>query len=115
MDSINAGDGNREPILQSLKVIADVGPEIKLVGPESRRLKVRPTKKFNLEVQANDPDFGLSQIDIEIRRSGLVVRKETLLKSEGSDWPADQATADQHGGLQISRRHKDRSSRHRIR
>jgi collagen type III alpha len=77
------GDGNREPILHSMQVIADVGPEIKLVGPESRRQKVRPTSRFNLEVQANDPDFGLSQIDIEIRRSGLVVRKETLLKSEG--------------------------------
>ena len=62
------GDGNREPILHSIKVIADVAPEITLVGPENRRVKVRPTTKLNLEVRANDPDFGLSQIDVEIRR-----------------------------------------------
>ena len=77
------GDGNREPILHTMKVIADVAPEIKLVGPESRRVRVRPTSRLNLEVQANDPDFGLSQIDIEIRRSGIVLRRETMLKSEG--------------------------------
>ncbi len=67
-----------------MKVIADVAPEIKLIGPESRRVRVRPTSRLNLEVQANDPDFGLSQIDIEIRRAGIVVRRETLLKSEGT-------------------------------
>ncbi len=77
------GDGNREPIVHAMKVIADVAPEIKLVGPESRRVKVRPTSRLPLEVQSNDPDFGLTQIDIEIRRSGIVVLRETLLKSDG--------------------------------
>ena len=93
-------DGNREPILHSMKIIADVGPEVTLRGPENRRVKVRPTSRFNLEVQASDPDFGLSQIDIEIRRAGIVVRRETLLKKRRRSGTAGQEVADQHGRLQ---------------
>ncbi len=77
------GDGNREPILHTIKVIADVAPEITLVGPENRRVKVRPNSRLNLEVRANDPDFGLSKIEVEIRRAGIAVRRETLLDEEG--------------------------------
>ncbi len=77
------GDSNPSPIIHSMSVLADVGPELTLVGPESRVLRVMPRSLVNLEVRASDPDFGLSKLTVEMRQNNIRGRSETLLEHAG--------------------------------
>ena len=77
-------DGNEAPAIHSIRVLADLPPEISLTGPDSRYLKVLPRSQINLEIRANDPDFGLSRIALIIKRDGVVIQEKPLLESEGA-------------------------------
>ncbi len=76
-------DGNESPVIRAIKVLADLPPEVSLSGPDSRYLKVLVESQVNLEIRANDPDFGLSRIDLIVKRNGLVIQEKHLLDSEG--------------------------------
>lgn len=74
---------NQRPILQSLKVLADLPPEVSLLGPENRVLKVMSKSQVNLEIRASDPDFGLNTIELSVTQEKTSVRREVLLETDG--------------------------------
>ncbi|MCA9190449.1 MAG: hypothetical protein KDB03_01755 [Planctomycetales bacterium] len=76
------GDGNRDPILHSLKVVGDIPPEVSLMGPPNRILRVMPNSIVNLEVRANDPDFGLTRIDLDVNAPRAQQTQLNLLSAE---------------------------------
>jgi collagen type III alpha len=61
------GDSNIHPVIVPMTVYTDVPPEITLVGPEDRTVRVGPSSRLTLEVRANDVDFGLSKVHLEFR------------------------------------------------
>ncbi|MEZ6152026.1 MAG: hypothetical protein R3C09_18135 [Pirellulaceae bacterium] len=65
------GDSNARPITHKISVLADVPPEVDLLGPDSRVLRVRPKAHVNLEVRASDPDFGLTKLTLNASRDGV--------------------------------------------
>ncbi len=78
------GDSNPRPITHALSVLADVPPEVTLVGPESRLLRVRANARINLEVRASDPDFGLSRLSLKPSRNGVPAPDITLLQTDAA-------------------------------
>lgn len=76
------GDANANPIVNRIEVFADVAPEVDLLGPESRILRVSPTARINLEIRATDPDFGLSSISATVKNRNLLLREASLLKDQ---------------------------------
>ncbi|MEZ6137805.1 MAG: hypothetical protein R3C53_23200 [Pirellulaceae bacterium] len=75
------GDANPRPILHTLNVFADLPPEVTVLGPESRILRVSPTASVNIEVRASDPDFGLTSVHVEVRKNTIPVAKLPVLEA----------------------------------
>ncbi len=77
------GDGNDDPIEYKARVLADVGPEVTVPGPEDRTLRMLAAGQINIEVRAIDPDFGLSRIKLVIKRNNMPLKDVVLLESDG--------------------------------
>ncbi|MCA9132388.1 MAG: hypothetical protein KDA45_04515, partial [Planctomycetales bacterium] len=76
------GDVNPRPITHQVSVQADLPPEVTLVGPESRIVRVRPQSRINLEVRASDPDYGLTKLSLAVSRNNISGRDIPLLNSQ---------------------------------
>ncbi|MEO8269572.1 MAG: hypothetical protein ABI557_07630, partial [Aureliella sp.] len=74
------GDSNARPITHKISVLADVPPEVDLLGPDSRVLRVRRRAQVNLEVRASDPDFGLTKLTLHASRDGVSAPPIVLLE-----------------------------------
>jgi hypothetical protein len=77
-------DANDDPIEYRARVLADVGPEVTVPGPEDRKLRMLATSQANIEVRAIDPDFGLSKIALAIKRNDMPLKDVVLLESDGA-------------------------------
>jgi len=77
------GDANPRPVTHAVNVLADMPPEVTLIGPESRLLRVRANSRINLEIRASDPDFGLSRLSLIPSRNGVTAPDIVLLENEG--------------------------------
>ncbi len=82
------GDANQDPIDYTARVIADVAPEISIPGPDNRTLRMLPTGQVNIEVRANDPDFGLTSLKLKVTRLGMPFKKACC--SKATVWLADR-------------------------
>ncbi len=69
---------NFDPIIYPIRVISDLPPEISIVMPTQSPKNVPINAQQVIEVHASDPDFGLSEIRLEIR-SGMDLIDEPLL------------------------------------
>ncbi|RMF40483.1 MAG: hypothetical protein D6753_11635, partial [Planctomycetota bacterium] len=58
------GDTNPEPILYHLSALADLAPEVQLLGPASRVVRAVADARLRLEVVASDPDYGLTELTL---------------------------------------------------
>ena len=76
-------DANDDPTEYRARILADVGPEVTVPGPEDRILRMLPSSQVNIEVRAIDPDFGLSNITLSIKRNNMPLKDVTLLQSDG--------------------------------
>ena len=76
-------EANPAPIIYSMSVLADLPPEVTLVRPENRVLRVAPTAVVELEVRASDPDYGLSKLKLQVRKNSKVVGETTLIDDAG--------------------------------
>lgn len=85
------GDSNIYPVSRPLKVSADLPPEIELVGPEDRVVKVAPTSRLTLEIRASDPDYGLTKVVLDLRQNQIPSTTRVLL--EGADEGKDPTLA----------------------
>lgn len=77
------GDANLYPIVHKLLVVADVAPEIRLIGPKSRVLRVRPNTRLQLEIRASDPDYGLNEVELSVHKEGSAVASRKILVGDG--------------------------------
>ncbi|MFN3191719.1 MAG: hypothetical protein ACE361_14505 [Aureliella sp.] len=77
-------ESNLRPLVHSLAVLADLPPEVTLVGPDSRMLRVLPNTSFSAEIRASDPDYGLASIKLGVRKNSKLVGEKQLLKSNGA-------------------------------
>lgn len=85
------GDSNIYPVSRPLKISADLPPEIELVGPEDRVVKVAPTSRLTLEIRASDPDYGLTKVVLNLRQNQIPSTTRVLL--EGADEGKDPTLA----------------------
>jgi collagen type III alpha len=77
----SADNENLEPIVYPVRIIADLVPEISIAEPQAILTEVPINSAQRIEVLALDPDYGLKQIDLQIKRGVDVVKNETLWSS----------------------------------
>ncbi|MEM8734920.1 MAG: hypothetical protein AAGG44_11890, partial [Planctomycetota bacterium] len=77
-------ESNLRPLVHSLAVLADLPPEVTLVGPDSRMLRVLPNTTFMAEIRASDPDYGLASIKLGVRKNSKLIAERQLLKDIGA-------------------------------
>ncbi|TWU45468.1 hypothetical protein Q31b_06400 [Novipirellula aureliae] len=73
-----SGQTNPDPIIYPIDVIADLAPEITIVMPQQTPKDLPIDAQQVIEVHAADADFGLSQIELEVRRGIDVVSRPVL-------------------------------------
>ncbi len=73
-----AGQANPDPIVYPIRVIADLPPEVSIVMPRKTPKNLPIDGQQVIEVHAMDPDFGLKQISLEVRRGIDVVAEPSL-------------------------------------
>ncbi|PHQ32517.1 midas domain-containing protein [Rhodopirellula bahusiensis] len=76
---------NSDPIIYPIEVIRDLPPEITIVVPRRSPKPVPLDAQQLFEIHAADVDFGLSEIEIEIRRGIDVIARASLWKSESGE------------------------------
>lgn len=76
-------EGNPDPVVHRASVLADQPPEITLLGPENRTIKVAPDSVVEVEARANDPDFGISKVILQVRKNSKRLGETTLIDAEG--------------------------------
>lgn len=80
-------ESNPHPVVVPLNVYADVPPEVILVGPESRTVRVGPTSRMTLEIRASDADFGLSKVQVAVRASRRPAVSKVVFEQTDLDAP----------------------------
>jgi hypothetical protein len=73
---------NSDPIIYPIEVIRDLPPEITIVVPRRTPKQVPLDAQQLFEIHAADVDFGLAEIEIEIRRGIDVIARASLWKNE---------------------------------
>lgn len=63
-----ADQTNQDPIVYPIEVIEDLPPEVSIVLPRQTPKDVPVIDQQIIEVHAIDPDFGLSRVELQIRR-----------------------------------------------
>ncbi|EMB18056.1 hypothetical protein [Rhodopirellula europaea] len=76
---------NSDPIVYPIEVIRDLPPEITIVVPRRSPKPVPLDAQQLFEIHAADVDFGLSEIEIEIRRGIDLIARASLWKSESGE------------------------------
>ncbi len=84
-----AGQGNPEPIIYPIRVIADLPPDVAIMMPVKSPQDVPIDVQQPFEIHASDPDFGLMQIGLEIR-AGIDLIAEPVLWSDAHDSSGNQ-------------------------
>lgn len=79
--ALDAG-GNSEPnpLFFPLRVTGDFAPEIRLSANSESPLQVSPRGSLAIQLTALDPDFGLANVDVEIRKGSFVLETLKLLE-----------------------------------
>lgn len=72
------GQTNPSPIVYPIRVNADLSPEVTIVMPRQSPKNIPIDAQQIVEIHAADADFGLQQIEIEIRRGIEVLERATL-------------------------------------
>lgn len=86
----SAGQSNPEPIIYPIRVIADLPPDIAIMMPVNSPQDVPIDIQQAIEIHASDPDYGLTQIALEIR-SGIDLIAQPVLWSLDPPDPAKEA------------------------
>ncbi|TWT86044.1 hypothetical protein Pla100_62530 [Neorhodopirellula pilleata] len=79
----DAGQTNADPVIYPIEVIEDLPPEIAIVVPQRSPVDVPIDSVQRFEIHASDVDFGLSEVEVEVRRGIDVIARSTV-------WQPDQ-------------------------
>ena len=74
----SAGQTNPDPIVYPIRVIADLPPEVSIVMPRKTPKNLPLGGQQIIEVHAMDPDFGLKQVALKVRRGIDVIAEPSL-------------------------------------
>ena len=77
----DADQTNLEPIIYPIEIIQDLPPEISIVVPQTSPKDVPIDALQLFEIHASDVDYGLSEIEIEVRRGIDLIARAELWKS----------------------------------
>jgi hypothetical protein len=78
-----SGNTSPDPISYNLKVQADFAPEIQLTATGGQAsLKSSPRGSVALTINALDPDFGLSEVSLEVSKGSLPIEDLKLLEDK---------------------------------
>ena len=72
------GHANKQPNNFPIKVIPDLAPEIQVLNPLEKSTQVPLNGRANIRVQANDADFEISKIELEVERLAQRIFGKTL-------------------------------------
>ena len=86
-----AGQSNPEPIVYPIRVIDDLVPDVAIVVPKQTPKKIPIDAQQVIEIHASDPDFGLTEVGLEIRR-GIDVIARSRLWSDAEGARGNQVT-----------------------
>ncbi|NNE00200.1 MAG: hypothetical protein HKN47_23010 [Pirellulaceae bacterium] len=87
----DTNQSNPDPIVYPIRVIADLPPEVSIVLPRKSPKSMGLELQQLIEVHAMDPDFGLHQVELEIRR-GIDVIKQPVLWSDEAGAKGNRVT-----------------------
>jgi hypothetical protein len=73
---------NADPIEFPIRVTADLAPEIVIAVPETWPKDVPLGSQQLIEVRAIDPDFGLAEVQLRLRRGTRLMQTTTLLQAD---------------------------------
>ena len=59
-----------EPVQNRIEVIPDLPPEIKFLAPEKDEVELPANGRLTLEMRAEDPDFGLTEVTLSGESQG---------------------------------------------
>lgn len=78
-----SGNTSPDPISYNLKVQADFAPEIQLIATGGQSsLQSSPRGSVALTINALDPDFGLSEVSLEVSKGSLPIEDLKLLEDK---------------------------------
>jgi hypothetical protein len=87
----STGQSNSAPTIHRLDVISDLPPEIDVLNPAERRVKLPLDGTLQLEFRARDPDFGLCRLDLEMEVNRRALSPVNLFKeARGVQGPINQ-------------------------
>ncbi len=76
----DAGQTNSDPIVYPIEIVEDLPPEISIVVPQQSPVDVALNGFQNFEIHAADVDYGLAEIELEVRRGIDLIARSSLWK-----------------------------------
>jgi hypothetical protein len=76
------GRTNRDPVKHSITVDPDLSPEAAIVAPQEKIFDVRLDQPVTIEVESNDPDFGLAGVRLKGQLAGRDLLDKPLLSAK---------------------------------
>lgn len=73
-----SGDRNENTNVYSIRIIPDLGPEIRFVKPVEKEIRVPVNQLANLEIAANDLDYELESVRLFVEHRGTTLLNESL-------------------------------------
>ena len=74
-----SGHSEPNPLFYPLRVTGDFAPEIRLASTSDSPLKTSPRGSVAVQLNALDPDFGLSSVELEVRKGNFLLETLSLL------------------------------------
>jgi hypothetical protein len=73
------GHSEPNPLFYPIRVTGDFAPEVRLTSNSDSPLKTSPRSSVTVQLNALDPDFGLSSVELEVRKGNFVLETLSLL------------------------------------
>ncbi|MCU0712945.1 MAG: hypothetical protein MUC43_12860, partial [Pirellula sp.] len=78
----NLGEQNIDPIIFQTKILADLPPTVRLQSDLPSQLDLPSNGTLNIEVRANDPDYGLSSVSIFGKNTANLVAQKASFEEQ---------------------------------
>ncbi|MCE9548249.1 MAG: hypothetical protein K8T25_22480, partial [Planctomycetia bacterium] len=81
------GDRNRDTVSYRIEVTPDLGPQVEILAPQERELKLPADGELPIEVRGRDADFELSDLRVQAKCGDRKVCDEPLLDRKRDPLP----------------------------
>ncbi len=91
-----SGDRNEITNVYAIRVVPDLGPEIRIVKPSEKEIRIPVNRQASIEVVASDLDYALDSVKLVVEHRGATLLTESL------SFPADSDRRTLPGRFEIS-------------